>query len=205
MTARDPDEAGDLTLLAYERGAALYTERTPDRRNSLVGRLINLVPRGASVLELGSGPGRDAQALEEAGLIVRRTDGASSFVDALRAAGHNASILDVRADDYGGPYDAIFANAVLLHLRRIEMASVLSIAIEALKPGGTLAASLKKGDGEKWSDDKLDDARFFTYWREADLERLLRHGGWNSADVSESTLPHSPERWITLVAQKPLQ
>lgn len=191
----------DATLAAYERGAQQYTEGTSTAPAPEVDALLARVPRGAHVLELGSGPGRDAAALESADLTVDRTDGATAFVDALRAAGHQARVLDVRAEDFGGPYDAVFANAVLLHVPRMDLPGVLATARRACRPGGVLVASFKKGEGEAWTHVKLDDPRHFTYWDEAGLTAALRMAGWTPEQVAESTLPTAAERWITVIAR----
>lgn len=53
-----------------------------------------------------------------------RTGRASAFVEMLQAAGHPARLLDVRVDDFGGPYGAVLADAVLLHLTREEFVNV---------------------------------------------------------------------------------
>ncbi|GAA5209680.1 class I SAM-dependent methyltransferase [Microbacterium kyungheense] len=191
----------DATLAAYERGALQYAARTSTAPAPEVDTLLARVARGARVLELGSGPGRDAAALEAAGLTVDRTDGAAAFVDALRAAGHQARVLDVRAEDFGGPYDAVFANAVLLHVPREDLAAVLATARRACRPGGVLVASVKKGEGEAWTRAKLDDPRHFTYWDETGLTSALRAAGWTPEQVTESTLPGAVERWITVIAR----
>jgi len=191
----------DATLAAYERGAEQYAARTATAPAPEVAALLARVTAGAHVLELGSGPGRDAAALESAGLTVDRTDGATAFVEAQRAAGHEARVLDLRADDFGGPYDAVFANAVLLHVPRADLVGVLATARRACRPGGVLVASVKKGEGEAWTHVKLDDPRHFTYWDEAGLEAALTAAGWAPEQVAESTLPASAERWITAIAR----
>nr|WP_281360647.1 GNAT family N-acetyltransferase [Curtobacterium albidum] len=206
--------AAERTLLAYERGADRYAERTDDHRAGLVDDLLALVPAGSHVLELGSGPGRDADALEAAGLRVDRTDGAAAFVDRLRAAGHDARLLDVRDDDgprdaggvltlWGGPYDAVFANAVLLHVDRDDTGPVLDRACRAVRPGGVLAATVKRGDGDGWSDRKLDDPRWFTYWTEDALAAVVTAAGWRGVTVRETTRPGADERWLTVTAHRP--
>lgn len=197
----DPDDAARVTLMAYERYASQYIERTSTARSRLVDDLIELVAPNAHVLELGSGPGRDAAVLEEAGLLVDRTDGARAFVEALVAAGHRARILNLYEEDFGGPYDAIFANAVLLHVDRDRLQSVLIVARRATRGGGVLVASFKKGDGEERSDRKLDAPRHFTYWRENALDTIVRAAGWHPLVVSESTRSTSSERWITVIAR----
>jgi len=189
------------TLRTYEAHAERYVERTSFARSPLVDDLLRLTAPGADVLELGSGPGRDAAALEAAGLRVDRTDGTQAFVDLQRRAGHRARVLDVHADDFGGPFDAVFANAVLLHVGRDRLAGVLGVARAATRPGGVLTASFKKGSGAGWSTQKLDSLRHFTYWREDDLTAVLVAAGWSPISVTDTTAAHSAEQWITALAR----
>jgi ribosomal protein S18 acetylase RimI-like enzyme len=197
------DLTAERTLAAYEHGAEQYADRTDGHRSGLVDDLVALVTPGSHVLELGSGPGRDALALEAAGLVVDRTDGARSFVDALHADGHAARVLDVRSDDFGGPYDAVFANAVLLHVARELLPTVLERAREAVRPGGVLTATLKHGDGDAWSTRKLDRARHFTYWTDQDLTAVVERAGWTDVVVRDTTRPGADERWLTVTARRP--
>ena len=189
------------TLNAYERHSAQYIERTSTARSPLVDVLIELTNSGDRVLELGSGPGRDAADLESAGLVVERTDGASSFVDRLNAAGHTARVLSFYDEDFGGPYDAVFANAVLLHVSRTRLTSVLKVARRAACDGGLLVASFKKGTGQAWSEQKLDARRHFTYWEEDDLRPIVAAAGWIPVSIADTTRPTSAERWLTLIAR----
>lgn len=194
-------DSSAITLAAYELHAKQYIARTSNIRSQLVDDLIGLVPHGSSVLELGSGPGRDATALEEAGLVVTRTDGAASFVRLFRSRGLEARTLDVTADDFGGPFDAVFANAVLLHVARTRLRSVMAVARRATRVDGVLVASFKKGDGDEWSERKLDVPRHFTYWQEEELRRVVMAAGWTPLRIEESTQPTSVEKWITVIAQ----
>ena len=197
-------QAGDPiaeTLHAYEDHAGQYIDRTSTARSPLVDDLVELTTAGDRVLELGTGPGRDAIVLEAAGLIVDRTDGAASFVERLVAAGHTARVLDLYSGDFGGPYDAVFANAVLLHIPRARLTGVLDVARRATRIGGVLVASFKKGDGEGWSEQKLDARRHFTYWHEDSLASEVADAGWTPLEIAESTQPTSAERWITVLAR----
>jgi len=133
---------------------------------------------GGEVLELGSGPGLEAQYLEQRGLRVHRTDAMPGFVERLRQEGHQARVLDVRHDPLGGPFDAVVANAVLLHLHRDDFGHAVRACHEATRPGGVFALTLKEGDGEAWSEAKLDRPRWFVYWREHGLRGALDAAGW---------------------------
>lgn len=144
--------AGDVTLASYEAGAEVYLEQSPPpgpRVRACLDQLAELVGAG-TVLELGSGPGWDAAHLESRGPRVVRTDAVNAFVELLRADSYPARLLDVRVDDFGGPYDAVLANTVLLHLSREQFADVLGRARRAVADHGVLAFTLKEGDGERW-------------------------------------------------------
>lgn len=172
---------GDVTLATYESTAAIYRANLLAPWPPLLAfldRFAELVGSGKVVLELGSGPGRDASYLESRGLRVIRTDAALGFVEMIRREGHDAQLLDVRSDDLGGPYDAVVANAVLLHLSREEFRSVLERSRRSVLDGGHLAFTLKEGEGEAWSYAKLDLPRHFTYWRESDVQTVLGRTGW---------------------------
>lgn len=197
-------DPADVTLATYRTSALRYVQNTSTEPSPLVDVLRGLVPAGAHVLELGSGPGRDADAMEAAGLVVDRTDAAASFIALQHAAGHDVRLLDVRDPDHGGPYDAVFANAVLLHIPRGRLRGVLETTRRATVPGGVIVASFKKGDGEEWSERKLDAPRHYTYWREDALAQVFADAGWTQVDARDTTRPGSAEAWIAVTARNPL-
>lgn len=194
---------GDLTIAGYETAAERYRAQVsalpPAAVIELVERVVALLPAGASCLELGSGPGHDARELERRGVRVDRTDATAAFVDMLRADGFSARLLDARHDDFDGPYDLVWADAVLLHLTRPEFARALRAARSAVASNGLLAVTLKEGDGERWTDERLGVQRYFVYWREEGLRAALADAGW---DVE--WLAHVPGRfddWIYVIAR----
>lgn len=175
------DGATDSTLSAYQDRVEAYLAATPAVVPAAVSELLDelvLHVRGGVVLELGSGPGVEAQYLEDRGLRVMRTDGTPAFVERLRQSGLDARVLDARSDDFGGPFDAVVANAVLLHLDRDDAARALAACWRATRPKGLLALTLKEGDGEGWSTAKLGKPRWFVYWRRPDLRDALQLAGW---------------------------
>jgi len=193
----DPDDA---TLAAYQSRAREYLRRTPWPFPELIAfldRFACLACPGP-VLEIGSGPGRDADYLETRGVRVIRTDATPAFVNLLREAGHDARLLDVRTDPLGGPYRGIMANAVLLHLSRDQFDDLLRRARAAIAPDGVLAFTLKQGDGDGWSDRKLGLPRHFTYWREPAVRAALHRAGWPGASVDHVT---SGEDWLHVIAR----
>lgn len=143
--------ATDETLRAYEQRADRYFDASAPAVSAEVAGLLDAVVArlhpGSHVLEVGTGPGREAAYLEERGLHVDRTDATAAFVERLRADGHDARLLDVRDGNLGGPYDAVLANAVLLHLDRAQARLAVEACRQAVRPGGLFALTLKDGDG----------------------------------------------------------
>ncbi|GAA3597121.1 hypothetical protein GCM10022223_10390 [Kineosporia mesophila] len=110
----------DITLATYEAAAGTYVDVSARPGPTVPGfldRRVALIGEGM-VLEVGSGPGRDADHLPTHGLRVVRTDSTRAFVERLRARGPDVRLLDARTDPLGGPYRGGLADAVLLRLSR---------------------------------------------------------------------------------------
>ncbi len=190
----------DVTLATYEAVADAYAERnrTPDPVGvPLLDRLVELVGDGR-VLELGSGPGTDADYPERRGVQVIRSDAADAFVEMMRARGIDARRLDVRTGDFGGPYDAVLANAVLLHLTSEQLLDALYRLRAAVRAGGVLAFSVKEGDGAEWTTAKVGRRRYFIYWREGPLRALLTRAGWTVESLQH--VAGLAEDWLFVIA-----
>ncbi|GAA3564473.1 hypothetical protein GCM10022235_36200 [Kribbella ginsengisoli] len=169
----------EVTLATYEQAAERFRDSIPKQA---IGPLVELfdridaeLPGGGYVLELGSGTGRDAVELERRGHRVRRTDAAGSFVEMIRADGHEAERLNALTGDFGGPYDLVFADAVFLHFTPEQLAQVLRKAHAAAE---YLAFTTSEGTGDEWSNRFLDLPRHFTKWQEQPLRTLLTATGW---------------------------
>jgi SAM-dependent methyltransferase len=198
-----PDDPLDVTLASYEAAAERYRDALTRPQPAWLAFLDAFTTRvaGGHVLEVGSGPGREALLLEDRGLTVTRSDATAAFVVMMAAAGHAAQRIDVRVDPLGGPYDGIFANAVLLHLAREQLAPVLRRLRAAVRTDGTLGVSLKEGDGEEQHARKLDLPRHFTYWREAELRSALAASGWRVLSVAHEVGRSEPaEPWLYVLA-----
>ncbi|GAA4723313.1 hypothetical protein GCM10023350_01920 [Nocardioides endophyticus] len=198
------------TVEAYDAHAAAYRDSTFARDDLVLEQaraFAGVVGEGGRVLEIGSGPGRDAASLESAGLSVRRTDVTPAFVDLLREAGHAADVLDPLTDDLddpqrpGTPYDGVWASACLLHVERGDVPTVLSRLADATRAGGNLALSLKEGDGEAWSTHgSVGAPRRFVYWREPALREVLESAGWRVTGVRSSRSARDGQPWLDVTA-----
>ena len=187
--AEPPARTIARTLAAYERAADVYARDfrpPPPDYLDFLDDFVDWVGPDAEVLEIGSGTGHDADLLEAEGLQVWRSDAAPAFVRAMRARGLPARTLNVLSDELDGPWDGIYANAVLLHLSPDELAAALERMAAAVAPGGALAFTLQEGDGASW-DTRLGPPRHFTYWREEPLLELIAASPWDLVSVERAS------------------
>ncbi len=192
------------TLASYEQRADRYRAGLSDTpapwHRAFLDSLVRRLPDGARVLELGSGPGRDAAYLLERGVQLQPSDAVTAFLDQMRERGLDPVRVDVLTDDLGGPWAAVLASAVLLHLTPGELAVALDRAHTAVEAGGLLAVTLKEGDGYGWSDHTLGLPRYFTYWRPAALRTLLEQHGWRVETMDQRD--GSRDAWLLVVARR---
>jgi SAM-dependent methyltransferase len=200
MTSEPGDN--EVTLAAYEQAADKFRDSLPRGPSEVLDRLLDrigeAVEPGASVLEIGSGTGEDAVALERRGYRVRRTDAAGSFVEMIRAGGFAADKLNAITDDLGGPYDLIFADAVFLHFNRTELTTVLRKAHGA---AAHLAFTTREGEGGEWSNRFLDLPRRFNNWQEQPLRDLLTETGWTVTPLDRSHT-RLGSNWFHIMAKR---
>ncbi|MBR3190420.1 methyltransferase domain-containing protein [Bosea sp. (in: a-proteobacteria)] len=192
------------TLAGYEGCADEYAETTApkpetDDQPALV-ELLKVLEPASRLLEIGSGPGWDADWLEERGLVVRRTDGAESFVQLQASRGRRAERLDVIGDPLGGPYDGIIALHVLQHIERELLPPVFTRIAEAIRVGGVFLLALREGQGESAEIGSKGNEYYVALWPRAEIIAILDTLGF---DLRWS---HSFEgregRWLTALFRK---
>ena len=168
------------TLDFYERQTEAYMKLATGFENRHLLHMIERLPAGAEVLDLGCGPGQDSAQLASAGLRVTAMDASPEML--RQAAKHDgvrtrqAAFSDL--DDVEA-FDAVWASFSLLHAPKSDFPGHLAAIRRALRPGGVLVLSLKKGSGEER--DPL--GRFYAYYEEDELRSMLDAAGFAVSDV----------------------
>jgi SAM-dependent methyltransferase len=192
------------TVASYELCAHDYAHSVGSQPSSLGAQVllsfINAVALPARVLEIGSGPGFDADFLESHGLSVRRTDAAQAFVDYQSERGKHADKLDLIHDELGGPYHAIVAQYVLQHIDRDLIDLVLGKVARALMPGGWFLATLREGQGEQNEVGSSGGYYYVALWQADEFARRLANAGlqiqWVKAMADEDG------KWMAVLARR---
>lgn len=197
------------TLASYERIAHSYAESTrgtPDGELAVMMRqMIDSRPHAGAILELGSGPGWDADFIESLGAEVRRTDATKAFCDFQVSRGRVAERLDAITDSFTDVrwphYDGAMAMYVLQHIERKDTPLVLEKVAAALTPGGTFLVSIRDGVGEECEGDSAANRYHVTLWEERPFKDALIKAGLEPLRIVHSVDAEGP--WLILLARKP--
>jgi SAM-dependent methyltransferase len=188
----------------YDEIASAYHAETKDPRHSLpwIEAFEEVLVPGAYVGDLGSGPGRDAATLRARGFRVISMD---LSLGMLRAGLEDFPGPRVQSDLRCLPFadevfDAVWANACLLHLMVEELPRALREVARTLRPSGHLHLSFKKGEGSEWESARYGKPRWFQFWNEAALDVALDEAGFRNRMVFTDDL--RTQTWIIRQVQK---
>lgn len=195
------------TIDAYNKSVDAYVQSTPPKVDGHIKTwlddCIKTLKPISKILEIGVGHGKDADYIESKGFLVERTDASSSFVDYQKSKGHDAKILNILTDNIIKKYDMVLADAVWLHFTPEEAKMATAKVLNALNPNGIFAFSVKEGEGTELTDRKLNHTRYFCYWNETDIKKLLQEVGFNKLRITNAT-DYRPDRpgWLLIIAEK---
>jgi trans-aconitate methyltransferase len=112
----------------------------------LIEALHAHVPKGATVLELGMGPGVDLDILR-ASYTVTGSDTSQFFLDEYTARHPEADLiqLDAQQLDTDRTWNCVFSNKVLHHLDDVELANSIERQCKILNENGCIMHSFWRG------------------------------------------------------------
>ena len=191
------------TLTYYNQNADAFIAGTQsaDMSEQYCFFLKHITP-GGKLLDLGCGSGRDSAYFSALGFDVTAIDGSEELCKRVKE-NHGIEALCLRFEDiaFQAEFDAIWACASLLHVKKTDMSNVMEKVSAALKPGGILYASFKYG-----SDECISNDRFFNNYTEHDINTLLTPENkltlleyWITEDVRPE---RAGEQWLNLISIK---
>lgn len=190
------------TISYYDKNAAEFCKNTIDADMSFCrNKFLKYLKTGSAILDAGCGSGRDSVAFKQIGYHVTAMDASLEICkEAEKVLRQKVICKTFEELDDENVYDGIWACASLLHVSKERMEDVLCRLKYALKDGGVLYASFKYGDEEK-----IVNGRFFNYYNERSLRRLMRENGFEvlelfvTQDVRED---RQEEKWVNVVGVK---
>ncbi len=203
------DELTRHNRATYDRVASAYVA---NRRGAAPGppfaaladAFVVAVGTGATVGDLGCGPGHDGAALSACGLHVVGVDLSSGMLaHAVQALGLVVAQGDLRALPLrDSSLDGVWCCAALLHVAVDDTASVLGELHRVLRPGGVLALVTALGDGtvEEPVPYAPEESRWFVYREPAAVDVALADAGL-TVELRDEGLGN--RRWGSWLARRP--
>ncbi len=176
------DLEADLAKFYDQQAPERAMRRPPQDRDDARRRFVELLRAEGrtSVLEIGTGTGRDAVSLQAVGLAVSGIDLSAEHVRYCREAGidcRQASLLAMPFED--DAFEAGWTMSVLLHVPNEQIDTAFAEIGRVLAPGAPLAVGVWGGPDEEAirDQDRLEPARFFSRRSDEGWRRILeRHG-----------------------------
>lgn len=191
------------TLAYYNQNADAFIEGTQNADMSEQYRFfLKYLTPGCKLLDLGCGSGRDSAYFSSLGFAVTAVDGSEELCKRVIANyGIDAICISFEDISFTAEFDAVWACASLLHVKKADIPNVFDKVSAALIPGGILYASFKYG-----SEERVVNGRFFNDYTENDLDTLLTSDNqlslleyWITEDVRPD---RCGERWLNFIAKK---
>lgn len=197
------------TIELYEKLGKKYVEDIAGADIRELPDLVKALPKGGRVLDVGCAGGRDSKKFIEAGFEVIGIDLVDVFLEEARKNVPQAKFIKMDllnlgfSDNY---FDGIWANAVLLHLKKEDTPQALKGFRRVLNSKGKLYISVKRGRGEQYKEERLSggEKRFFSYFLKNELERFVKNAGFRiiSSKIFPDTLGRKDLKCIGLLAEK---
>lgn len=196
------ENPSDKTIETYRQNFDKYVERTPAEPSGefkeWMDSFASHIPKDGIILEIGSASGRDARYFADKGFKVVCTDIIPEALQKLSDEGFETAEFDFRNEpnpEWAGKFDGFFANAVLLHAPPDVFENALRNVAVVLKENGVAAFSLKTGEGEEITLQKMDAPRYFRYHTEPEIREILSRLPFELISLSHA----DQEKWLHVV------
>jgi len=197
------------TINTYKKLGKKYIDITANIMVKGMPEFIKILKPKSRILDAGCAGGRDSMRFLKAGHEVIGIDIVDVFIAEAkkRVPGATFKKMDLINITFPDNYfDAIWANAVLLHFQKNDIPKILTDFYKILKPGGLVHITVKHGKGTSVTKDKLveNNYRQFTFYYKPEIEKLIRDAGFKI--IKSKMLPDETRRkgvkWIGIWGKK---
>lgn len=174
-----------ITRQTYDQIAGQFAAQTANLDERLIGRMSRLVeniPSGERILDLGCGTGRDlGWFLEKSVNAIGGDLSLGMLMEARRAHRFTLCQIEMRQLAFAsGSFMGVWCNAALLHLPKEAVPNALAEIYRVLIPGGRFFLSVQKGDREGLEISQNEKVvRFFARYVPQEMEQFLEQAGFS--------------------------
>lgn len=173
-------------------------------------QLASLLPGGATVLDIGCGAGHKSKYLSEKGFKVTGGDFSEEMVKIAQREVPDVKFQVLDLYTLGAlteKFDCVFAQAVLLHIPKKDVAEIFQNMANLLNEEGLLYVAVK----EKWEGNPEEEVltendygyeyqRFFSYYTVEELEGYFKQAGLEM--VYKNVHKVGKTNWIQIIGKK---
>ncbi len=173
-------------------------------------KFLSFLPKGATILDVGCGGGFKTKYIADKGFKVLGTDFSEKMVEISKREFPSCEfdVLDIyNIDTYPGNFDAIFAQAVILHVPKNRVIEVLQKMKNKLNNGGFLYIGVKSV-----REDNIDEKvtvendygyeveRFFSFFTQEELRNYFTK--LDLEVIWEDSTSSGKATWLQIVGKK---
>lgn len=169
-------------------------------------KFASYLDQGASILDVGCGPGIQTSYLTKKGFKVTGIDFSKEMIRIAsdktpEAVFEMMDILDI--DKLEGKFDAIVMQAVLLHIKRPDIEALMGKIRDKFKTGGYIYIATKErlenGPDEEIVTDEYGQ-RFFSYFTVGEIKKYFSN--INLEIIYENISKWGTRNWIEIIGRK---
>lgn len=185
----------------YDKNAKQYIEETKNCDMSQLYVFFEKQINGAkSILDIGFGSGRDSVYFKNKGYDVTSIDTCSEFVEYAKNIGlEKAFLMDALEMPFEEEFDAIWASASLLHIKKDKILEAFKKCYNALNNGGVMYSSFKCG---KY--DGIRDERYYADYTLEEIKPIINEAGFILIDyiITKDVRENNNNNWISIIIKK---
>jgi ubiquinone/menaquinone biosynthesis C-methylase UbiE len=200
MVRHQAEEAYDLIAQEY----AVRHQAMPERLVELGERFLGYLAKGARILDVGCGCGRDMAWMEAQGFRTAGIDLSSGMLTQARKL-VRGEIWHMDMCHLAFPdasFEGIWCSSALLHVPRALAPVALGQLRRVLSPAGMLFLSLLEGKSDRWESEASEFAhvqRLFVYYPQTLVTTYLSHAGFVPVEQYRDTAGN--HIWLNVLAR----
>ena len=199
-----------ITIKSYDKTVDEYTDKVKDLHPYNESKFfLYLLNRKSRILDLGCGSGRDSKIFSDNGHAVVGIDLSGKMIKIAKKSVKNAKfkVMDIMKLNFkSNSFDGVWANASLVHIRKIDIIKIVKKCHKILKKNGIFYLSLKEGQGEFLIPDERygNIKKFWSLFKREEMEKILKEGGFKimKSYVKKTKDKYATHPWISIFCGK---
>lgn len=198
------ESVGNSTIDYYNQNAQAFYDRTINASlENMYPKFLAYVPKNGLILDAGCGSGRDTKYFLSKGYNVTAFDASEEMVKlSTQTTGQMTHHLRFEDLTYNQAFNAIWANASLLHISYNQTPTIFKSIYKALKPDGVFYASYKYGENKMTVEGReffnMTETTILPYLQ--DLFEIIEI--WKSDDTRSRVAPSADKSWLNILVKK---